>query len=218
MTFIRFRTIRKFCSILMGVIAILLLLLVIRMGYYYFSDNVHTVIHGQIYRSAQWNESGLSRYTKQFQLKTIINLRGAWPGNGWYQVESRFAASHHLHYYPIQFSAYSLPTKERLRELVQLLETAPKPLVFHCEGGADRTGMAAAISVILFDKHPTLDEIRRQASWHYNAISPKTVGYQVMRNYFAWLKAHHETSSKQHFLTWLNSPEKMKPYHGWFLV
>lgn len=202
----------------MSLLGILLLLLAIRMGYYYFSDNVHTVIPKQIYRSAQWNASGLSRYTKTFHLKTIINLRGAWPDDKWYDVEHTFAVTHALHYYSIQFSAYSLPKKEKLRELVHLLETVPKPLVFHCEGGADRTGMAAAISVILFEKHPTLDQIKRQASWHYNAISPRTVGYQVMRNYFAWLKAHHENSSKQHFLTWLNSPEKMKPYHGWFLV
>jgi hypothetical protein len=100
---------------------------------------------------------------------------------------------------------------------VHVIQTAPKPMIFHCEGGADRTGMASAISVILFDKNPTKAQIERQASWHYNAISRFTVGYQVLRNYFAWLKLHHYQSSKTKFLEWLNSPVKMKPYNGWFV-
>ena len=99
---------------------------------------------------------------------------------------------------------------------MKLLLARPKPLIFHCEGGADRTGMAAAISVILFEKNPTKWEIERQASWHYNAISPDTVGYQVLQNYFAWLAKNHYALSKAHFLQWVNSSVVMKPYHGWF--
>jgi undecaprenyl-diphosphatase len=199
-------------------LGVVVLLFGARLGYNFFSDNVHTVIPGQIYRSAQFDHEKLTHYTKKFQLKTIINLRGSWPTNHWYQVESRFAKTHHLNYYPIQFSAYHLPPKNRLRELVKLLQTAPKPLIFHCEGGADRTGMAAAISTILFHKNPSIGLIKRQASWYFNAISRKTVGYQMLRNYFAWLKQHHYQQSKQHFLEWVNSPAKMKPYSGWFAV
>ena len=195
------------------------LLLMGHLGYNYFViHNVHTVIPGKIYRSAQLNAAGLRKYTGQFHLKTIIDLRGSWPTNHWYQVESHFAKVNHIDYVPIQFSSYSLPTKKRLAELVHVLQTAPKPLIFHCEGGADRTGMAAAISVILFDHDPTMTDIKKQASWHYNAISPRTVGYQVLRNYFAWLKQNHLQSSKKYFLLWLNLPIKMKPYHGWFVV
>lgn len=188
------------------------------LGYNYFSGNVHTVIPGKIYRSAQFDHKRLLYYTDKLHLKSMINLRGAWPKNHWYQVESSFAKTHRLHYFPLQFSSYLLPTKKQLRELVHVLQTAPKPLIFHCEGGADRTGMAAAISVILFDKDPSLMQIKRQASWHYNVISRFTVGYQVMRNYFAWLKAYHYHSSKERFLEWVNSPVKMKPYSGWFVV
>lgn len=188
------------------------------LGYNYFiSDNVHTVIPGEIYRSAQLDHHGLTKYTEKFHIKTIINLRGVWLDNQWYQVEDRFTKTHHIHYISIQFSSYQLPSKNPLRELVAVLQTAPKPLMFHCEGGADRTGMAAAISVILFDKHPTIAQIKRQISWHYNAVSRKTVGYQVMRNYFEWLKRRHLQPSKENFLAWINSPDHMKPYYGWFL-
>lgn len=208
----------KKISQLLACIAVLILCFGAYLGYNYFSDNVHTVIPGQIYRSAQFDHAALTKYTKKLQLKTIINLRGRWPSNPWYQVESAFAHKHHLNYYSVQFSSYEVPSKSQLQELVALLQTAPKPLIFHCEGGADRTGMAAAISVILFDKHPTKKQIERQASWHYNAISPRTVGYQVMRNYFAWLKQNHFHSSKERFLQWVGLSAPLKTYHGWFVV
>lgn len=214
-----YRALKKSLSIALILLVAVILFISTRLAYNFFSGNVHTVIPGQIYRSAQLDHKQLTNYEKQFHLKTIINLRGSWPSNHWYQVESRFAKKNHLNYFPIKFSAYALPSKEKLRELVHLLETAPKPLIFHCEGGADRTGMAAAISVILYDKNPSIALIKKQASWHYNAISRKTVGYQMLRNYFEWLKQnHYKQSSKKLFLEWINSPVKMKPYQGWFVV
>jgi undecaprenyl-diphosphatase len=213
------RIIKKTSLIFLSVIGITVLIIASHLGYNFFSGNVHTVIPGEIYRTAQLDKSGLQKYTKQLDVKTIVNLRGVWKNDSWYQVESQFAKKNNLHYYPMQFSAYNLPSKQELRDLVELLETAPKPLMFHCEGGADRTGMAGAISIILFDKNPSIAQIKRQASWHYNAISSRTVGYQVMRNYFAWLKAnHYRHSTKQRFLAWLDLPVEMKPYHGWFVV
>ncbi|MCX7124759.1 MAG: tyrosine-protein phosphatase [Gammaproteobacteria bacterium] len=210
---------KKIILILLALLLLPIFFLIGHLGYNYFLiDNVHTVIPGKIYRSAQLDKKTLLEYTQKFHLKSMINLRGAWPSNHWYQVESHFAKTHHVNYFPIKFSAYTLPSKYKLRELVHVLQTAPKPLIFHCEGGADRTGMAATISVILFEKNPTITQIERQASWHYNVISRKTVGYQVMRNYFEWLKKNHYLSSKKHFLQWVNSPAKMKPYSGWFAV
>lgn len=213
------------CAIKKIIISILILISLaalffgIHLGLNFLTGNVHTVIPGKIYRSAQLDKNGLTKYTKKFNLKTIIDLRGSWPSNHWFAVESHFAKKNHLNYYPMKFSAYHLPAKKNLQELVSLLQTAPKPLIFHCEGGADRTGMAAAISIILFDKNPSMHLIKKQASWYFNAISRKTVGYQMLRNYFAWLKKNNDThSSKKLFLEWVNSNAKMKAYYGWFLV
>lgn len=210
--------IKKTFLIFLSSIGIAFFILAGRLGYNFFTDNVHTVIPGEIYRTAQLDHAGLKKYTKQLDIKAIINLRGVWKNDHWYQVESQFAKKHYLHYYPIQFSAYELPSKQELRELVQLLETAPKPLMVHCEGGADRAGMAAAISVILFDHQATFSQIQRQVSWRYNVISSRTAGYQMLRNYFAWLKQnHYRHSTQKRFLVWLALPVEMKPYYGWFL-
>lgn len=210
---------KKLSWIVLGLIIVLALIIGSCLAYNFFSGNVHTVIPGKMYRTAQLDHAGLEKYTKKFHIKTMINLRGKWSTNHWYQVESRFAKTHHIHYYPIHFFAYEAPPKNKVRELVHLLLTKPQPILFHCEGGADRAGMAAALSVILFKPHVTFAQIKRQVSWHYNVISDRTVGYQLLRNYFVWLKTNHDThSSKKLFLEWLALPTKIKTYHGWFLV
>ena len=196
----------------------LFLVFSLHLAYNFFTLNVHAVIPNKIYRSAQLDQVELTYYERKLHFKTIINLRGRWPKKSWYRVENRFAEKHHLQYYSIQFEAYLLPSKARLRELAYVLETAPKPLIFHCEGGSDRTGLAAMMSKILLDDHVSISTLKRQVSWHYNAISKNTVGYQVLRNYLTLLKKNQYHSSKKHFLQWLMLPEKMKPYSGWFVV
>ena len=212
------RKIKKIALIYVLMVLAIVFYIAGHLGFNYLTKNVHVVIPDKIYRAAQLNQQEWETYTQKYHFKTIINLRGPWPSNSWYRIEKNFAKKNHIHYYSIYFLAYELPNKNNLRKLVHVLLTAPKPLVFHCEGGADRTGMAAAISVILFDKHATIAQIKYQDSWHYNAISRKTIGYQVLRNYFAWLKQHHDTLSKNSFLKWLNSSAQMKPYYGWFLT
>lgn len=195
-----------------------LIFLLIYLGINYFSENVHTVIPNSIYRSAQLNEQQLAYYSKKFHLQSMINLRGAWKNDHWYQVESQFVKNHHIHYVSIHLQAYALPTKQQLQLLVNTLNFLPKPLIFHCEGGADRTGLASMMSFILFKQSPTITELKHQVSWRYNVISPRSTGYQVLRNYLVWLKLHHYQQSKARFLEWVYSSSPMKPYYGWFLV
>lgn len=209
---------KRYFTYSLFIFLILFLVVSFYLAHNFLTRNVHTVIPGMIYRSAQLNHAELIAYQQKFHLKSMIDLRGSWPTNHWYRVESRFAKQQALHYYPIQFEAYLPPPRKQLQLLVHVLQTAPKPLLFHCEGGADRTGMAAAISVILFTAHPSIAEIQQQVSWRYNAISKRTVGYQMLRNYFAWLKQHHYTSSKSRFLEWVNSNAPMKTYQGWFVL
>ena len=203
---------RFFCGIL-----VILLIFGGYLGVNYFNGNVHAVIPGEIYRSGQLNDKQLAHYTSRYHIKTLINLRGHWSKDPWYRVETHFVRAHQLHYYTFRFSSYELPEKSALRELVAVLQTVPKPLMFHCEGGADRTGMAAAISMILFYPNASLTQIKRQVSWRYNAISRQSVGYQVMRNYFSLFKANHLSSSRDNFMRWLYLPTPLKPYSGWFL-
>jgi len=49
----------------------------------------------------------------------------------------------------INFSATRLPSPQSARELVELIDRADYPILFHCQQGADRTGLASALAVLL---------------------------------------------------------------------
>ena len=63
-------------------------------GYLQLSGNVHSVVAGEIYRSAQPSTAQLTAYASRYGLRTVVNLRGANPGRPWYDRE--VAASAHL--------------------------------------------------------------------------------------------------------------------------
>lgn len=107
--------------------------------------NFHEVIPGQLYRSNQPSASQISSYVKDHGIKTIINLRGENEKSAWYRRET--AASETLGITHIDFgmSAHKQLTMERVAALVQIMRDAPKPILIHCQSGADRTGLASAI-------------------------------------------------------------------------
>jgi protein tyrosine/serine phosphatase len=75
----------------------------------------------------------------------VVNLRG---GESDERVQGELAAVAELKldYYDIHLANTHLPSAEDLRELVRVLETARRPMLFHCKAGADRTGVAAVMA------------------------------------------------------------------------
>jgi len=171
------------------------------------------VISGEVYRSAQLNTFELAYYTKKYHIQSIINLRGYYPHNKWYQQEATYTSRHGLTYYNLQLSAHKLPSKTKLQNLVYILQTAPKPILVHCKYGADRSGLASAISIILSD-NKSLDDMQDQISWQYGVVSPTTIGYQVMNNYLYWLQQSALPYGEKTFINWVYSNKKLKPYAG----
>ena len=51
-------------------------LVVFQFGNYLFRGNLHTVIPGQIYRSAQPTPVSLARWIESIGLRSLINLKG----------------------------------------------------------------------------------------------------------------------------------------------
>jgi len=99
------------------------------------SGNVHSVVAGEIYRSAQLSTAQLTAYASRYRLRTIVNLRGANPGRPWYDRE--VAASAHL----------------GVARLLAILNAADKPLLIHCQSGADRSGLVAGLYLAAIARH-----------------------------------------------------------------
>ena len=45
----------------------------------------------------------------------------------------------------MSLSAYRDVSVEQMDEIIKLIEQAPKPILIHCESGADRTGLVSAL-------------------------------------------------------------------------
>ncbi|WP_246868208.1 tyrosine-protein phosphatase [Piscirickettsia salmonis] len=87
---------------------------------------------------------------------------------------------YHINHFNVALDAHKVPSLNTLHYLIYLIENAPRPLLFHCRAGADRTGLASALSIIL-NGNSSLDDLEDQASWQYAALSPTTIGYQVLK-------------------------------------
>jgi protein tyrosine phosphatase (PTP) superfamily phosphohydrolase (DUF442 family) len=114
----------------------------------YLVDNFHTVERGALYRSRQLGPKKLTQYVKKYGIRTIVNLRGRNEFSSWWKKELSMADSLGVMFFNISMNSRVLTSKEDLIKLFTLYENAPKPILIHCFGGADRTGEAAALWVL----------------------------------------------------------------------
>ncbi len=112
--------------------------------------NLHEIYAGEYYRSAQLTKTQLSETINKHGIKTVINLRGAHVGEDWYDNEAAVAKSKGVELIDIGMSASRLPHRQDLIKLLDAFHQAPRPLLVHCQAGADRTGEATAIYLMEF--------------------------------------------------------------------
>lgn len=165
--------------------------------------NLHVVIPGQVYRSAQLSTDTLKSVILEYHLRAILNLRGDNPHQPWYQHELALSHAQHLVHKDIALRAYQMPSPTKLRRLVALLQTMPRPFLLHCKGGADRAGLASAIVKLL--SGDSYQDAYAQISVRYLAISRMSVGRLVLPLYKSWLDQQGWRSTRQRFLTWVST-------------
>ena len=152
------------------------------------SGNVHEVEQGQLYRSAQLSGSSLNEVIDRYRVRTVINLRGKNPGSNWYRDEMSIARRKGITHIDISMSASKQPDAATVDRLIEVFKTAPKPILVHCEGGADRSGLASAIYELRIAHRP-VSEAGRQLSFfygHFPWLMSKTV---AMDNAFERIRA-----------------------------
>jgi protein tyrosine phosphatase (PTP) superfamily phosphohydrolase (DUF442 family) len=178
---------------------------IIRVG---FGDNIHTVIAGRVYRSAQLEPNRLARIIQDRGIRTVVNLRGQSFPQDWYVAESRTTHRLGVSQEDITLSAMRYPSIIELRRFVQVLDHTEYPILLHCRQGADRTGLASAI-VRLLRSDSTLDQAKSELSLRYGhvAVGPTTRLDAFLSLYENWLNARHVTHSSVRFRNWLTAPE-----------
>ena len=128
--------------------------------------NFHAITPGEAYRSAQLDADELKHYIRKFNIKSIINLRGKRTGHSWYQEELDTCRQFGCRHYDLSIPADRSPSPRQVKEMLRLFENAPRPVLFHCRAGADRTGLAAALWKVTVDGKPKV-LARRQLSLRF---------------------------------------------------
>ena len=133
-------------------------------GLLHLTGNFHEVIAGELYRSAQPTPAALKGYIQSYGIRTVVNLRGESESD-WYKDETAVAQRLGVNHLNFRMSAGRQLTAEESFQLIALLRDAPKPLLIHCQGGADRTGLA---SVIYLQQIANVDE--ETAEWQLSLL------------------------------------------------
>ncbi len=114
-----------------------------------FFDNFYEVVPKKLYRSKQLDGKTLGKYIDNHHFAAVINLRGVNSDKKWWRDEKALCENKNVSFYNIPMSACRLPSKEEIKELINIFENVKGPIYLHCQGGADRTGLATAIYMML---------------------------------------------------------------------
>ncbi|MEZ0230332.1 MAG: tyrosine-protein phosphatase [Planctomycetota bacterium] len=116
----------------------------------------------RILRSKEPTADDIVRLAREKGVKTVLSLNGDLDKTGWLHGEDRerpaekvklndLIAREGLRHESFRMSAKAAPTDEELVAIFKvLLDDSKKPILVHCLGGSDRTGIVAALYAIEF--------------------------------------------------------------------
>ena len=134
-------------------------------GWLLWTDNLHVVKPNELYRSGQMTAAELAATVKSKQIRSVINLRGPNPGTPWYDDEIRISTALGIEHADVALSAKREVTDEQIAQLESLLQTLPKPILIHCQGGSDRAGFVSAFYLNRFEKVPAAEAGKQLTVW-----------------------------------------------------
>jgi hypothetical protein len=167
-------------------------------------QNLHEVVPGRVYRSAQLSGNALSHVLQTYHIRTVINLRGCSDPWSWYLEECRTTHDAHVNQEDVNLSAGRLPPTGEFQRLVEILDRTAYPILIHCKRGADRTGLVSA-TVLLLQDGVSLACARRQLSSRYGHVSLGRTGNldYFLDLYEDWLQQQGQEHSPAIFRNWL---------------
>lgn len=174
---------RKTIRAIGGAVLVLFLAVGGYLGALQLTGNLHAVVDGALYRSAQPSAADIAHYQKTHGIKTIINLRGENSGSPWYDAEIAEAKQLGITHVDFRMSAKRELTQAEAAKLIAILDRAEKPVLIHCKAGADRSGLASALYMAAVAKLGE-DAAERQISIRYGHISlPISSTYAMDRTF-----------------------------------
>lgn len=174
----------------------------------YSNGNFHPVKEGHVYRSAQINDGRLEEIIQEYEIKTVINLRGEKQGESWYEDEISVCEKYNVDHYDVRLSPQSLPRKKALLELFEIFDDAKYPILFHCWAGADRAGLVGVLYKLQYEGEALKQALKQLSFFRYGHIDARSMDnffklYKKFgngRDLRTWVEEDYdETKYKDHF-------------------
>ncbi len=187
-----------------------------------FWHNFEKVSDG-VYRSNHPDHRRFQAYA-DMGVKTILNLRGV-AKQPHYLFEEESCARLGLKLVTVGMSARQAPKAKQLIAVLDAFETMERPFLIHCKSGADRTGLAAAIYLMVHEG-ASVAEARKQLSFRYLHIRRSSTGVldhfldvYAARNAQSpiaiadWIRTEYDRSAVT--ASFAAKQAALKPWQGW---
>jgi protein tyrosine/serine phosphatase len=165
-------------------------------------SNFHTVVPGRCYRCAQPAPDDLRLLARTLGIRSIVNLRG-FDDRPWYEEERAIADGLGMAFVDAGIWAAAPPSAEEFQTVVRAVDESPEPMLIHCQSGIDRSGLAAALFLLLRTDTP-LERATSQLSPLFGHNPWGRAGCQdaILAAYAAWLAEHGLTHRPDHLRRW----------------
>jgi hypothetical protein len=182
----------------------------------WFQGNFGVVDASRVFRSAQ-PTTQLDRWIQEYHIKSILNLRGGTMADWWYDAEVRAAQTDGVSFYDLPLSATRRPLRRELFYLIDVLEHCRYPLLIHCKSGADRTGLATALYLVMQKGEPP-EKAESAFSLQFGHIPLFGTEHlhEPLHEYADWLKTQNLAHTPERFRTWATrayrAPDPLSEY------
>lgn len=166
--------------------------------------NLHEVLPGQVYRAATLHPAVLQAVCQRHGIRTVINLRGCCEDAEWFHDQRRALEKTGVAQCDVNLSSFALPAISEMHKLTEALESQRFPVLIHCRRGADRTGLASALALLLCSD-ASLSEARGQLSWRYGHLGVTGTSQlsTVLDMYEDWLAEQGQPHRPETLRHWL---------------
>lgn len=145
-------------------------------------NNAHEVQKAQWYRAAQMNESDMTAYIKQHNIKTVLRLVGTDDSDS-DDYETDVAATNKtgIKLVVAKLPTSRLPYRSELATLFEALDAIAadpqaRPVLVHCRQGSDRTGL---VSLIWLHDYQGVDFAQAREQLKFFPYMHVAVGHKV---------------------------------------